>query len=55
MKKAMSLLLAALMIVSLFAGCGSKPAEKVNVRVGGLKGPTSMGLLFLQDKNEKGE
>ena len=25
------------------------------VRVGGMKGPTSMGLMFLKDKNEKGQ
>lgn len=35
------------------AGCGQK--ESVNVRVGSLKGPTSMGILFLMDKAPKGE
>lgn len=29
--------------------------EKAAVRVGGLKGPTSMGLLFLKEKSEAGE
>lgn len=29
--------------------------EPVNIRVGSLKGPTSMGILFLKDKAEKGE
>lgn len=29
--------------------------EPVKVRVGSLKGPTSMGILFLMDKAEKGE
>ena len=29
--------------------------EKAVVRVGGLKGPTSMGLLFLKEKSEAGE
>lgn len=36
-----------------FAGCGQK--ESVNVRVGSLKGPTSMGILFLMDKAQRGE
>ena len=31
----------------VFIGCADKKAE--NIRVGGLKGPTSMGLLFLQE------
>lgn len=34
-------------------GCGKE--EPVNIRVGSLKGPTSMGILFLMDKAEKGE
>ncbi len=29
-------------------------AEKITVRVGGMKGPTSMGLLFLKEKAEAG-
>ncbi|MCH5341061.1 MAG: ABC transporter substrate-binding protein [Acetatifactor sp.] len=41
------------LICGLFAGCGKK--EPVNVKVGSLKGPTSMGILFLMDKAEKGE
>lgn len=44
-----------LLSLAVLAGCGEKPAEKVAVRVGGLKGPTSMGLLFLQEKNANGE
>ncbi|MDE6639249.1 MAG: ABC transporter substrate-binding protein [Acetatifactor sp.] len=35
-------------------GCG-KERQAVNVRVGSLKGPTSMGILFLMDRAEKGE
>lgn len=33
----------------------TEAAGKVTVRVGGLKGPTSMGLLFLKEKSEAGE
>lgn len=39
----------------LLAGCGKTAQEKMDVRVAGLKGPTSMGLLFLQEKNANGE
>ena len=40
--------------LATFAGCGAKSEGKVDIRVGGLKGPTSMGLLFLQEMNESG-
>lgn len=41
--------------MSILAGCSTKAPDQAAVRVGGLKGPTSMGLLFLKDKNESGE
>jgi len=53
--KIIALNLALFMSVALFAGCGEKTAEKADVRVGGLKGPTSMGLLFLHEMNESGK
>lgn len=34
---------------------GSTQAEKTLIRIGSLKGPTSMGLLFLMEENEQGE
>ncbi len=37
----------------LSVGCGKQ--ETVNVRVGSLKGPTSMGILFLMEKARQGE
>ena len=40
--------------LAVLAGCGAKAEEKVDIRVGGLKGPTSMGLLFLQEMNKSG-
>lgn len=45
------------MMAFLFAGCAKNEpaAEKAVVSVGSLKGPTSMGLVSLMDKNEKGE
>ncbi len=38
-------------MVTLFGGCGKKTDDTV-LRVGGMKGPTSMGLVFMQDKYE---
>ncbi len=62
---------AAVLLVILAAVCGCagrdqpktpdlattqhEPGEPVEVRVGSLKGPTSLGLLFLMDKAGKGE
>lgn len=65
MKKLLSLMLAMVMLISLCAGCANtddKADEKNNVeqintdtvRLGGLKGPTSMGMVKLLDDNEKG-
>ncbi len=59
MKKLSALILALLLIVS-FAGCGKKEVnkpsetEKVTVRLAGLKGPTTMGMVKLLDEGEKG-
>ena len=43
------------MIAAMFGGCGTADKDTSAVRIGSLKGPTSMGLLFLMDKSEKGE
>ena len=42
-----------MMCVMLCAGCGER--EAASVRVGSLKGPTSIGILVLMEKAEKGE
>lgn len=39
--------------MALLAGCGEKEEETV-LRIGGMKGPTSMGLLFMKDEVENG-
>ena len=59
MKKFVSLLLAVLMTAALLTGCATQPQtpdqpqeEAVTIRVGGLKGPTSMGLVKLLDDAE---
>ena len=44
-----------ILMLAVLAGCGGAEREEVNVRVGSLKGPTSMGILFLMDKAERGE
>lgn len=56
MKKIISLLLAFVLALSL-AACAAtqtKPYESVNIRLGGLKGPTSMGMGKLLDDAENG-
>jgi len=49
MKRIVSLLLAAVMSLALIAGCAADKKEDVNIRIAGLKGPTSMGLVKLMD------
>lgn len=49
----LAMALCLLLTGSLFSGCGKR--ESANVRVGSLKGPTSMGILFMMAKSEKGE
>ncbi len=41
----------ALLCSVVFGGCGRQ--ESVNVRIGSLKGPTSMGILYLMEKAEQ--
>lgn len=53
-RKAFLLLSAMLMCLCIFAGCGRQDETGAKMRVGGLKGPTSLGLLFLQEMNENG-
>ena len=62
MKKLSALILALCLILSL-AACGQNsgengentPEEAVTIRVGGMTGPTSMGMVKLMDDAEKGE
>ncbi len=48
------LLLVFVLILGALTGCG-KERPAANIRVGSLKGPTSMGILFLMDNAERGE
>ena len=59
MKESMKKLLMAgllfAMVLVCAVGCGKAKEESTTIRVGGMKGPTSMGLLFLQEKDANGE
>ncbi|MDE6168016.1 MAG: ABC transporter substrate-binding protein, partial [Acetatifactor sp.] len=49
--------LIAILLSVLLAGCGhsEESGGTVTVRVGSLKGPTSLGILFLMEKGENKE
>lgn len=53
-KKIFTLAATAALTLGLLAGCGQQE-EPTTVRIGGLKGPTSMGLVFLQEQAENGQ
>lgn len=53
MKKNMSILLVLLMLVALFPGCAAAEEPTV-IRIGSLKGPTTMGMVKLLSDNEAG-
>ena len=60
MKKKLALLLAAVLLIGLVAGCKKeeKKAEapkKVDVNIAAMKGPTALGMLKLMNDAEKGE
>jgi NitT/TauT family transport system substrate-binding protein len=52
MNKLIGLLLILLFVGTVFVGCGKEGSA--SVRIGSLKGPTSMGLLFLMEEDESG-
>lgn len=56
MRKVTAIALSFAMMGALLTGCGSgKAEEKVTVKVGALKGATTLGLLPLEDKAANGE
>ena len=55
-KKLWTLILTAVLGMSaVLGGCGQKETETVTIRIGSLKGPTSMGLVSLMDQTKNGE
>lgn len=52
--RALTLFFVIILVMECLTGCG-RNGETANIRIGSLKGPTSMGILFLMDKAEKGE
>ena len=55
-KKAVAVMMSIVLSAAMLAGCGAKGSvEPQDVKVGSLKGPTSMGLVYLMDQAEKGE
>lgn len=46
-------ILTTLLICTVFVGCGKEGSA--SIRIGSLKGPTSMGLLFLMEEAENGQ
>lgn len=53
-KKMIAMSMILLMLCMTLTGCSAKQ-ETATVRVGSMKGPTSMGLLFLMEADEAGE
>ncbi|MFA6670359.1 MAG: ABC transporter substrate-binding protein [Bacillota bacterium] len=69
MRKVLSIFLTVVILTIMLAGCQTKPndnnttpentqtdnSEPVDIRIGGLKGPTSMGMVKLMEAAETGE
>ncbi len=56
MKKILALLLTATLVLTALVGCGGKEElSPVSMRIAGLKGPTTMGLVKLMEDAENGE
>lgn len=54
-KKVISAALCLVMVCLLLCGCGKNAADDTIIRVGSLKGPTSMGIVSLMKNNEQAE
>lgn len=55
-KKAVSIMMSIALSVMVLAGCGAgEKAEPQDVKIGSLKGPTSIGLVYLMDQADKNE
>lgn len=54
MKKMLAILLTFALTAVLLTGCGASGDDDAVIRIGGLKGPTSMGLVQVMENNENG-
>lgn len=55
-KKVTAIMMSIVLSVAMLSGCGANGnTEPENVRVGSLKGPTSMGLVYLMDRAQQNE
>lgn len=60
-KKVLAVMMSIALCAAFLTGCGNSAEttentpEAVEIRVGSLKGPTSMGLVYLMSQSEKGE
>ncbi|MBR1930442.1 MAG: ABC transporter substrate-binding protein [Lachnospiraceae bacterium] len=54
MKKFLSLVLAFVLLCMVFTGCGANE-NTATIRIGSLKGPTSLGLLYLMEESRQGD
>lgn len=53
-KRLLAVMMSMVCMLGCLSGCGSSE-EKTDIRVGSLKGPTTMGLVYLMSQSEKGE
>jgi NitT/TauT family transport system substrate-binding protein len=54
MKKLLTLIMVMVLSAAMFAGCQTAPVEPADIRIGGLTGPTSMGMVSLMEASEAG-
>lgn len=54
MKKIIASIITVAMALTLFAGCSKAKKDDTTIRVGSLKGPTTIGLVNLMDEADKG-
>lgn len=55
MKKLLALLCSFVLMIELLSGCGKADRKDTVVHIGSLKGATTIGLVSLMEKNQKGE
>ncbi|HPF18697.1 MAG: ABC transporter substrate-binding protein [Bacillota bacterium] len=55
MKRRTAIVTAVALLALTLSSCGSTPAEPTDIRIAGLRGPTSMGMVQLMESAEAGE